>query len=100
MKTLFALLLLLTFPLVSAGDRTIRGTEELRAALRELKPGTTLRLAPGDYNGGHHVRGIANLTITALDPEDPPHFKGSANAWHFSRCEGLTLSHLRISGQR
>jgi hypothetical protein len=59
MKTLFALLLLLTFPLVSAGDRTIRGTEELRAALRELKPGTTLRLAPGDYSGGHHVRGIA-----------------------------------------
>jgi hypothetical protein len=40
------------------------------------------------------------VTITALDPEDPPHFKGGANAWHFSCCEGLTLRHLRISGQR
>jgi polygalacturonase len=99
MKTLFALLLLFNFSLVSAGDRTIRGTEELRAALRDLKPGTTLRLAPGNYDGGYHVRGIANLTITALDTENPPHFKGGANSWHFSRCEGLTLSHLRISGQ-
>jgi len=98
MKAFFATLLFFT-SFSWADDRTIRGTEELRAALRELRPGMTLRLAPGDYEGGHHVSGIAGLTIVALDPANPPHFKGGAHAWHFSRCEGLTLLHLRISGQ-
>lgn len=85
--------------LTFADDITVRDTDQLKSALRELKPGTTIRIAPGDYSGGHHVSNVENLTIEALDPENPPYFKGSANGWHFSRCAGLTLRHLRISGQ-
>jgi hypothetical protein len=77
----------------------VRDAAELQGALRGLKNGTTLKLAPGDYPGNHHVAGVDKLTIEALDPKQPPHFKGGANAWQFSRCAGLTLRNLRVSGQ-
>ncbi|MGE0755458.1 MAG: right-handed parallel beta-helix repeat-containing protein, partial [Pirellulaceae bacterium] len=77
----------------------VRTPDELRRAVTQLQPGTTLKIGPGDYPGGHSVSGLAGLTIAALDPEQPPHFRGGGNAWHFSRCPGLTLSNLRISGQ-
>lgn len=78
---------------------TVAGPRGLRGALSGLKSGTVLKIAPGDYPAGHHVTGISNLTVEALDPERPPHFKGGTNGWQFSRCPGLTLRHLRISGQ-
>lgn len=77
----------------------VRDADSLRAAIRELKPGTTLKVAPGDYPGGHYVSGVERLTVEALDPKDPPHFRGGGNAWHFSRCPELTLRNLRLSGQ-
>jgi hypothetical protein len=83
----------------SAAEVTVRNPNELQSALRELKPGTTLKIAPGEYPGGLEVRGIANLTVEALDPKQPPHFKGGGNAWHFAGCAGLTVRDLRVSGQ-
>ena len=82
-----------------ANDIIVRDSDSLRLNLRDLKPGTTLKIAPGDYPGGHHLVGVVKLTIEALDPKNPPHFKGGNNAWQFSRCNDLTLRHLRISGQ-
>ncbi len=73
---------------------------ELRAALASLKPGTALKIAPGEYPGGHSVSGVAQLTVEALDPKNPPLFKGGNGGWHFSRCENLTVRNLRVSGQR
>lgn len=90
--------LLLVSPLV-AEEFTVSSPEALRSVLPGLKDGDTVRIAPGEYPGGHHLSGIANLTITALDPEKPPLFVGGGNAWHFSRCPGLTVSHLRTRGQ-
>ncbi len=84
---------------VSAAEIVVHSPEELRAALAKLADGDTLKIAPGEYPGGHYVAGIANLTVTALDPADPPEFVGEANAWLFSRCPGLTVSHLRTRGQ-
>jgi hypothetical protein len=86
-------------PSVLAGEVLIHSPDELAAALRTLKPGITLKIAPGDYPGGHSVSGIEKLTIEALNAKNPPHFKGGANAWHFSRCKDLTLRNLRLSGQ-
>jgi hypothetical protein len=90
-------LILATFS--AADEVVVRDADSLRAALHDLKPGTTLKIAPGDYPGGHHVSGIEKLTIEALDAKNPPHFKGGANGWQFSRCAGLTLRNVRISGQ-
>ncbi len=94
-----AALFLLFAGFVSADEIIVRDADSLRTALRDLKPGTTLKLAPGDYPGGHSVGGVEKLTIEALDPKNPPHFKGGGNAWHFSRCNNLTLRNLRLSGQ-
>jgi hypothetical protein len=93
------LLLLLLGSAAAADELIVSDIDSLRASLRDLKPGTTLKVAPGDYPGGHSVSGIEKLTIEALDPKNPPHFKGGGNAWHFSRCNDLTLRNLRVSGQ-
>ncbi|WP_176159224.1 right-handed parallel beta-helix repeat-containing protein [Prosthecobacter debontii] len=77
----------------------VKNPAELRAALSRLESGTVLKIAPGDYPGGNHVKGIENLVIEALNTEEPPHFRGGGNAWQFSRCPGLTVRNLRVSGQ-
>lgn len=96
-----ALLFLACGSLAFGGEIIVRGPQELAAALRALPRAepTRLRIAAGDYPGGHHVEGVAGLTVEALDPKNPPHFRGGANAWQFSRCRDLTVRHLRLSGQ-
>jgi hypothetical protein len=93
------LLLLLLASSVGAATVEVKSAADLGPALRALKDGDTLRIGPGDYPAGHFVSGISKLTIEALDPEKPPHFKGGKQAWHFSRCPGLVLRNLRASGQ-
>lgn len=83
----------------TAAEKIVHTLDELRAALRILASGTTLKIAPGEYPGGHHLSNVENLTVEALDPQNPPHFKGGPNGFHFSRCTGLTVRHLRVSGQ-
>jgi hypothetical protein len=90
--------LLLASPLLST-EVTVSDAAQLKAALVELRDGTILKLAPGTYPGGHHITAIQELTIEAADPSHPPVFQGGSTAWQFSRCNGLTLRHLKISGQ-
>lgn len=70
-----------------------------REKLRLLTDGDVLKLAPGDYPGGQHVQALKDLTVEALDPQNPPHIRGGSTGLQFSRCHGLTLRHLKISGQ-
>lgn len=90
----------LSFGTVCADVVEVRDVASLKAALSKLSEGTTLRIAPGEYSGGHSVRDVAKLTVEAADPEKPPHFSGGTLGWHFSGCSGLTLRNLRVSGQR
>ncbi len=88
-------------PVWSQGAELVaHDARELRAALSGLQAGDVLKIAPGTYPGGHHVRGIENLTVEALDPAQPPLFEGGNGGWHFSQCPGLTLRHLRVRGQK
>ncbi len=93
------LILLFSSVAATAAEVEVHSPAELRAALAKLADGDILRIGPGEYPGGHQVRGIANLTVTALDPDDPPEFVGGTTAWQFSRCENLSASHLRMRGQ-
>lgn len=95
----FVISLLLLSSLASAADIAVSTPAELRAALPRLTDGDRLLIGPGEYPGGHYLAGIAKLTISAQDPKNPPVFVGGGNAWHFSRCPGLTVSHLSTRGQ-
>ena len=99
-QILLAVLLFTPLPaFAQANDLIVRDAASLRVALRDLKPGSTLKIAPGEYPGGHSVAGIEKLTIEALDPKQPPVFQGGKTGFQFSRCAGLTLRHLDITGQ-
>lgn len=93
-----------TFALAAESDDSaqtivVKTPQELTAALRSLKAGTVLKIAPGVYPGGHTTAGVERLTVEALDPANPPQFKGGNQAWQFSRCSHLTLRNLIVSGQ-
>lgn len=96
-RVVFFLFLLLSR--ASAAEHVVLSPEELRSALPKLAEGDTLKIGPGEYPGGHQVSGIAKLTVTALDQENPPVFVGGGNAWQFSRCPDLSVSHLNTRGQ-
>jgi hypothetical protein len=78
----------------------VRTANELRDALKSIKPGTVLRLAPGEYGSGYHVRDVSDLTIEGTSSNDPPTFTGGNVSIQFSNCSGLSVRHLSIRGQR
>ncbi len=82
-----------------AATHAVSDDAGLRTTLRSLQAGDVVRIAPGTYSSGHHLEGIANLTVEGLDPAQPPRFVGGSTGWHFSRCPGLRLRHLVVSGQ-
>jgi hypothetical protein len=84
---------------VQTHEVIVLDVEALRTSLKNLQSGTTIKIGPGEYPGGHFVSKIEKLTIEALDPKKPPVFKGGSSAFHFSRCNELTLRNLRIAGQ-
>jgi len=85
--------------LLAPGDVRVSDSEGLRRALRDPKPGTTVLLAPGTYEGGHHVSGVAGIGIRGADPKDPPLVTGGGStAFQFSACSGIRLAHLRVKG--
>lgn len=99
MKAMRALMLPFLVSSLAAETVEVKSPDELRGAIGKLAKGDVLKIGPGDYPGGHHVSGIEDLTVEALDAKAPPHFKAGKQAWHFSRCAGLKLRHLRCSGQ-
>jgi hypothetical protein len=61
-----------------AGSQDVSGPEALASALASAAPGTTLRLAPGNYGSLGFRRGGgaagAPVTLAAADPARPPRF--------------------------
>ncbi len=86
-------------PAAAHVEITVRTSAELDAALRSATSGTHIKIAPGEFAGGRYVEGISELTIEGTDPKNPPRLMGGTSAWQFSRCNGLTLRNLAVSGQ-
>jgi len=89
---------------VGAETIEVDSDASLRAALSAIQPGTTVRIAPGDYRPGlflGKVRGTpeAPIVIEAANPEKRPRFKGGTQAWHLSQCAHITLRGLHFVGQ-
>ena len=77
--------------------------EDLRAALRAARAGTTIVIAAGNYRGGIEVDGLAGtakqpIVIRGADPKAPPLFDGGANAFHLRDVAHFELADLAIRG--
>ncbi len=88
---------------LGAAEVPVRNSSELRAAVRDLTPGTTIVLAPGDYQGNSYVQGAAGteqapIVIAGADPNRPPVFSEGGQAIHLADCSHLILKHLKITG--
>ncbi len=82
---------------------TVRTTAELRQAVLQARPGTTILLAPGEYQGGLFFTNIKGepdkpIVIAAADPNNPPVIKGGGECLHFSEAAYLELRHLVLTG--
>jgi hypothetical protein len=75
----------------------VASTAALRDALRAAAPGTTIALAPGDYDGFHASDVAATaaqpITLRAADRERPPRFRGGV---HFSDVAHVVLEDLLL----
>src|SRR5687767_7128608 len=82
----------------------VSNLDELRGALREAKPGSRIRVAPGKYDGisSAGLKGTAEnpVVIEAADPKDPPVFVGPGLGIHLSKVAYVTLRNLVVDGPR
>lgn len=86
----------------SAAEVLISNVEELRRAVAEAKPGTSILIAPGEYQGGHHFRGLKGepgspIVIRGADAKNPPVFQGRNNAFQLSGIAHVEISNLILT---
>ncbi len=101
--TLVLLAALALAPLARAKVIDVSDAAGLRAALRRLGPGVTVRIAPGEYGGGFYaerVKGTAErpAVIAGADPERPPVFSGGTQALHLVAPEHVVVRDLVVRG--
>ena len=98
---------LLSAGIAAAGaeGKTVRvaSDEQLRAALRGARAGTTVSIARGRYRGGLYLKALAGteaapIVIAGRDANDPPVFVGGPVAMHLSDCSHVTLRDLTVRG--
>jgi hypothetical protein len=92
-------------PAPEAATVTVSDAEQLRRALAKAAPGTTVRIAPGNYRGGVSARGLRGeagrpIVLKAADPERPPVFEGGSTGLHLSDPSYVELHDLVVAGVR
>ena len=75
----------------------------LREAIAEARPGVTVYVAPGTYEGGLYLTELqgtpdAPIVIAGADPEDPPVIEGGGNAMHLVNARHVELRDLVLRG--
>lgn len=78
---------------------------QLRLALRQARPGITIRIQGGQYPGelwieNLHGRPDAPIVIEAADPQNPPVFVGGQTGLQIARGSYFTLRYLKFRGQK
>lgn len=102
MPAVITIALFLTMP--PQGSR-VKSVPELTAALLAAKPGTTILIESGDYQGGILLQNLHGapgqpITIRGEDPKNPPRFIGGGSALQLSKVSHLLISDLRIESPR
>jgi len=84
---------------------TVKDSQELQDAVAQVKPGTKILMAPGNYPGGLYFRDMKGepgkpIVIAALDPEHPPVIQGGSNCIHLANIAHVELHNLILSDAR
>ncbi len=82
---------------------TVRTVDELLRAAGAARPGTTIRLAPGEYRGGIHLNGLKGapshpIVLAAADAKRPPVIRGGNSGLQLSRVAHVELRDLILEG--
>ncbi|WP_235905517.1 right-handed parallel beta-helix repeat-containing protein [Tautonia marina] len=89
---------------VTEGQRvTVADVGDLRRVLGSARPGMTIALEPGVYEGGTFVRDLIGepgrpIVITAADPDRPPVIRGGGSAFQLSGPAHVELRDLVLEG--
>ncbi|MDB4455966.1 right-handed parallel beta-helix repeat-containing protein [bacterium] len=80
----------------------VSNRKELDAALQVAKPGTTILLAPGNYQGGLSARNLRGekgkpITIAGAQRDKPPVFTGGTTGLHLIDPQYVELRNFVIS---
>ena len=83
----------------------VSNVEELRRALRTVKPGTSILLAPGTFQGGLSVNQLQGtekqpIRIAAADPNQRPIIEGGNSCLHLIDPAYVELRDLVLKGAR
>ena len=75
----------------------------LREAIAAARPGVTVYVAPGTYEGGLYLTGLqgtaeAPIVIAGADPNDPPVIEGGGNCMHLVNATHVELRDLVLRG--
>ena len=81
----------------------VKDVSELQSALANARPGTRVLLAPGDYRGGLHFKGLkgsqgAPIVIAGAEPTRPPRFIGGGSGLQLSAVSHVELRNLTFEG--
>lgn len=81
----------------------VRDGAGFQRGVTAAKPGTRIRVLPGEYPGGFFFRDVHGkpgtpIVIEAADPQKPPVFRGSGNGMQISGASYLELRNLIFLG--
>jgi hypothetical protein len=84
--------------LVSSRDQIVQATQN-------AKPGTTIEIAPGIYQGGLHLHALRGepgkpVILRAAKKEDRPVFQGGGSCFHLTDPAYVQLQDLILTGAR
>ncbi len=91
--------------LLSNSEIRVSSSEELALVAKDIKPGTTILLAPGEYRGGltlADLNGVegAPIVIAGENPKSPPVFLGGGSGLQLSRVSYVEVRDLAFQGVR
>ncbi|GIV18458.1 MAG: hypothetical protein KatS3mg023_0209 [Armatimonadota bacterium] len=101
--------ILLMFMLVASGTAAqvtrVHNVSQLRQAIRNARPGDTILLASGEYEGGlffENVHGAPGkpIVIAGEKPDNPPVIRGGGECLHLSKVSHIEIRHLVLAGAR
>jgi hypothetical protein len=86
-----------------AGTVQVSDADALRSALAAATPGTTILVAPGEYQGpfiatDRHGTAEQPIVLAAADPARPPVLRGRRQCLHLRRVSHLVLRGLVLVG--